>query len=211
MPGPDVIEASGSFIKHHEQYDEIWNTRHRSLDCVSCHDPHVSVWEEGGVTAGCESCHWDNAIALDTADPIVSGGANHAAYLPTGGGHAFMGDDDDYPASWTWEIECTDCHMAAATKSARADASGLLGDVATHLFAITTLDPDDEYGFIVGSAVETPVLPLEYACAGCHGDSAVQTASCRGCHGDTASDFTSLEEAANRLRAGTITIHDIED
>lgn len=203
VPGPEVIEASGDFIKHHEQYDELFNTRHRSLDCVSCHDPHVSVWE-GGVTAGCDSCHWQQDLAFMDDTPTVDEGLGHIAFMPTGAGHGNY--DGDYPESWA-QVECIDCHMPGTSKSARANGS--TGDVSTHLFAITSFDPDGEYTFIGDGAVETPAVPLERACARCHEDVGPLTASCRTCHSDAGGVFelTTLEEAVNAYRSGDLTIH----
>lgn len=55
------ILASGGFIKHHEQYDELISAGHNALSCTSCHDPHIGTRyghaEEGGITVTCESCH----------------------------------------------------------------------------------------------------------------------------------------------------------
>lgn len=35
-----TIPASGGFIRHHEQYNEILASPHAALDCVDCHNPH---------------------------------------------------------------------------------------------------------------------------------------------------------------------------
>jgi len=55
------VQASGDFIKHHEQYDEFIHTKHynnASMNCSSCHDPHKKViWSGDGVQTTCESCH----------------------------------------------------------------------------------------------------------------------------------------------------------
>jgi hypothetical protein len=228
-PGPEIIEASGGYIRHHEQYDEIWNTRHRSLACVSCHNPHESSFA-GGVVAGCESCHWDRAFALRTTLPVLDDGINHPGFIPSGASHgAFDDDNDEYPSSWR-AVECTECHMPNATRSARNIPDGNWADVSTHLFAITLFDPapvddggdgitfiDDDAG-----AVQTPALTLEYACAGCHqpedesedpvDDSAPILAGCRvnNCHGDLAGDIPTLDDVADDLRAGAITIHPVD-
>ena len=34
------IPASGGFIKHHEQYNELLQSPHKNMECVACHDPH---------------------------------------------------------------------------------------------------------------------------------------------------------------------------
>jgi len=56
-----TIAASGGFIKHHEQYDEMIAADHKELTCVVCHDPHVTVKheQEGGIIKECLECHSD--------------------------------------------------------------------------------------------------------------------------------------------------------
>ena len=53
------IAASGGFIKHHEQYDEMIAAGHKELSCVECHDPHVTVkhGQTGGIIIDCTECH----------------------------------------------------------------------------------------------------------------------------------------------------------
>jgi hypothetical protein len=59
------INASGGFVKHHEQWDEFVATKHgAALTCTDCHDPHKRViWDGDGITSTCESCH-PNQTAL---------------------------------------------------------------------------------------------------------------------------------------------------
>ena len=56
-----TIAASGGFIKHHEQYDEMIAAGHMDLSCVACHDPHVTVkhGQTGGIIKDCTECHQD--------------------------------------------------------------------------------------------------------------------------------------------------------
>jgi hypothetical protein len=55
------VQASGDFVKHHEQYDEFIHTTHyknMNMNCSSCHDPHKRViWSGDGIKTTCESCH----------------------------------------------------------------------------------------------------------------------------------------------------------
>jgi len=54
------INASGGFIKHHEQWDEFVTTAHYSggQTCLTCHDPHKrTIWDGDGITKNCNSCH----------------------------------------------------------------------------------------------------------------------------------------------------------
>jgi hypothetical protein len=57
------ILASGGFIRHHEQYDELISAGHSARSCIDCHDPHIGTRyghaASGGITVTCESCHAD--------------------------------------------------------------------------------------------------------------------------------------------------------
>jgi len=54
-----LIPAKGGFIRHHEQYNEFYNSVHaRFLNCDTCHDPHTKVhYGEDGITRLCSECH----------------------------------------------------------------------------------------------------------------------------------------------------------
>ena len=55
------ILASGGFIRHHEQYDELISAKHATRACIDCHEPHIGVKHgnaaAGGMQASCEDCH----------------------------------------------------------------------------------------------------------------------------------------------------------
>jgi len=53
------INASGGFIKHHEQWDEFTHTDHyEAMTCLTCHDPHKRViWDGDGIKMACGTCH----------------------------------------------------------------------------------------------------------------------------------------------------------
>ena len=59
-----TIAASGGFIKHHEQYDELISAGHMDLRCIDCHNPHISVQheQEGGIIKECTECHADITV-----------------------------------------------------------------------------------------------------------------------------------------------------
>jgi len=151
-PGESVIEASGGFIKHHEQYDEWYASPHNSTygpGCNDCHNPHASVKFDAtapgeGVTTSCASCHVDGSHA-DIASTTHGYGAT-----------------------------CVDCHMPDASKSAIANNIHD-GDVATHLFAINTsvngkadmFSPDLT---VVALTDGKAAVTLDFACYGCHQD-----------------------------------------
>jgi hypothetical protein len=137
-----TIPASGGFIRHHEQYNELLAGAHTggSMDvgCNDCHDPHVGVLYgndvAGGIVATCESCH---------PDQVANNSHNN---LPT----------------------CIDCHMPRATKSARANHR-FEGDVRTHLFAISTDTTANMFNADT-TFVDKGYVTLDFACYSCHTD-----------------------------------------
>jgi predicted CXXCH cytochrome family protein len=162
-PGETVIEAAGwpgdvvgdpNYIKHHEQYDEWYNSPHNTTygpDCNACHDPHSSVkfdatapGEGVSTTVTCIGCH-------------VEG--DHANIEPTSHHGA----------------TCNNCHMPDASKSAIAN-SAHAGDVSTHLWKINTsvngkvdMFSADGKTVIIGDDGYAAVT-LDFACYGCHKD-----------------------------------------
>jgi formate-dependent nitrite reductase cytochrome c552 subunit len=141
----DKIPASGGFIKHHEQWNEMYTTKHRSLDCVDCHDPHVGLHPDNpdraaAITSKCESCHYDEAQSFASSS------------LP----------------HYDNQLDCIDCHMPKAAKSAVGDLSTHTGDIHSHLWRIN-IDPSAEM-FTSDSAYANGYLTVEYTClkAGCH-------------------------------------------
>ncbi|MBW7882978.1 MAG: hypothetical protein H3C34_10130 [Caldilineaceae bacterium] len=100
------IDAKGGFIQHHEQYEELFESKKRVMRCVDCHDPHQTVkYAKGlGIKTACENCHFQNADYQKITD------RKHA--------------------------QCVDCHMPRVTKSAVGDLARFSGDIRTHLMAI---------------------------------------------------------------------------
>jgi len=160
-PGGDIIEAKFDtdtgvgYIKHHEQYDEWYNSAHNvsyGPGCNDCHDPHASVKYDGdtpgegvSTTVTCASCHVDGSHA-DIASTTHGYGAT-----------------------------CVDCHMPDASKSAIANNIHD-GDVSTHLWAINASGNGKAEMFNAeGTAVALDddghgAITLEFACYGCHKD-----------------------------------------
>ena len=137
------IAASGGFIKHHEQYDEMISGSHASKECIACHDPHASVKYDSqakgiGTTTECKDCH-DGA---KYADANIHNGAT-----------------------------CVDCHMGKASKSAIATNDGLNGDLKTHIFDINpAADGNTTFFSADGSKanVDGKGVPLNFICYTCH-------------------------------------------
>ena len=160
IPDEGTIEAGGwaagvgsaNYIKHHEQYDEWYNSPHNSLHgpgCNDCHDVHASTRFDAiapgtGVVKTCESCHVDG----DYADILT---ANHHG------------------------ADCVDCHMPDASKSAIAN-NDHNGDVMTHLWTINTsvngkadMFSVDGTSVVIDNGIAS--VTLDFACYGCHIDS----------------------------------------
>jgi len=147
----ESVNASKGFIKHHEQYEELFQSKHITIDCVVCHDPHAGVValrnaEEGTPTTRtqCENCHFQEAKYQDS---------------------------DVHPAV----AACIDCHMPRVTKSAVGNAEMFTGDIRTHLMAI---DATQIGQFSEDGSEALSQLGLDFACRSCHvegGSASVKT------------------------------------
>ncbi len=139
---PDTIPAGGGFIRHHEQYNEHLAGAHGSRDCVMCHNPHKkSEWSIKDDAQCGVSCHADKMESF----------AKTSMY--------------DYG------VECKDCHMPYATKSAQA-LGPHQGDLQTHIFFIDT-DPEAELFTEDGLFVNLDddgkaAVTMDFACQRCH-------------------------------------------
>lgn len=138
------IPASGGFIRHHEQWNEIFASKKRVMDCVDCHNPHQSAHyadpvlnPDKGIRSPCEDCHFKQAA--QQASPMMLA----------------MG------------VRCIDCHMPYITKSALGDAPTFTGDVRTHLFAINTDQTAQQFN--VAGDESNPYVTLDWSCNHCHG------------------------------------------
>ncbi len=137
----ESVNASGGFIQHHEQYEELFQSKHLTLECVDCHDPHTGVVQlrEAGVQTTrttCENCHWQQAEFQSTKAP-----------------HLALG------------VECIACHMPRITKSAVGDAAKFTGDLRTHIMAI---NPFQVGQFTEDGSASLSQISLDFACRHCH-------------------------------------------
>ncbi|MBI4790923.1 MAG: cytochrome c3 family protein [Chloroflexi bacterium] len=135
------IDAKPGFIDHHEQYEELYQSKHLSLKCVDCHNPHVGVVQlrqakQQTTRTLCENCHFKEARNQSAAHLAV-------------------------------KAECVDCHMPRLiASSSSVDASKFTGDVRVHMFAI---DPDATAQFTADGKFAISQISLDYACKSCHG------------------------------------------
>ncbi len=135
------VNAKGGFIEHHEQYEELYQSKHITISCVTCHDPHKGVNQlrqagEQTTRTQCQNCHFKQAQ--------VQNNASHAAM----------------------NVACIECHMPRLVKTAWGDAAKFTGDIRTHLMAI---DPNLLNTFTEEGALTTGQIGLDWACKHCHG------------------------------------------
>jgi hypothetical protein len=138
----EEVNASGGFIKHHEQYEELYQSKHLVLDCVDCHDPHAGViqlrkTDQPPTRTTCESCHFMEEKFQAVEDHLK-------------------------PAT---DVDCIDCHMPRVSKSALGNAAVFSGDLRTHVMAI---DPYQVGQFSEDGSVAYSQISLDFACKSCH-------------------------------------------
>lgn len=136
----ESVNASGGFIQHHEQYEELFQSKHAIIDCVQCHDPHTGVVQlrlagEQTTRTSCENCHFESAKYQDNESHVEN------------------------------DVQCIDCHMPRITKSAVGNADNFTGDIRTHLMAI---DVDQMGQFDADGKVALSQVSLDFACKHCH-------------------------------------------
>jgi len=151
-PGNRVL-VKGGFIRHHEQFDEMVNSVHGGLDCVSCHDPHSStVYDDvalgNGVRSQCTDCHNEDGV----------------------GGKDYINNN-----SHVVSVDCVSCHMPKAAKSARAE-NAYMGDIASHTWKLNPAAVDkstmwtSDGKFLAQDQFGHGVVTLDFACYRCHKD-----------------------------------------
>lgn len=134
------VDASGGLIKHHEQYEELFQGKHATLDCIQCHDPHIGVIQlrntnaEETTRTSCEDCHYKEA--------------------------------EDFKLEFHPK-NCLACHMPRVTKSAVGDPERFTGDIRTHLMAI---NPNQIEQFTEDGSESLSELGLNFACRNCHNE-----------------------------------------
>ena len=137
---PEAVNAQDGFIRHHEQYEELFQSKHIVLDCVICHDPHAGVVQlrqagEQTTRTQCENCHFRQAKYQQNEKHVALG------------------------------VDCVDCHMPRITKSAVGDADKFTGDIRTHMMGI---DPQQIGQFTEDGSEALSQVGLDFACRHCH-------------------------------------------
>lgn len=140
--GKIAVKANG-FGDHHEQFEELMASGpHSLLDCVTCHDPHRGT------------VYNESGIRRDCESCHGNKTVNHAP-----------------------GVECVDCHMPYQVESGD-HATAYEGDVRSHIFRLRTTpepraamyEPDGKHVALDGDGLAS--LTLDWACYGCHQDSA---------------------------------------
>ena len=139
----EEVDAKGGFIEHHEQYEELFQSKHITIDCVVCHDPHTGVEQlrqagEQTTRTQCENCHFKEAQNRKSMENVA----------------------------------CVDCHMPRIGKSAWGDAEKFTGDIRTHLMAIdpTQIEQFETVKAADGTEHQLSLSQagLNFACKSCH-------------------------------------------
>ncbi len=143
---PSVVDSSGGFIQHHEQYEELFQSKHIALSCTTCHDPHKGVFqgrnEKTATTkVECASCH-------------------------------FKYSRNQKSATMQSVVKCVECHMPRITKSAVGDAAKFTGDIRTHFFAI---DAEATAQFSADGKAAISQNSLAFSCKVCHREGGTAT------------------------------------
>ena len=136
----EQVNSEGGFILHHDQYQDLYQSKHRILDCVSCHNPHQGVVQlrmagEQTTRTRCEDCHFEQEMTQKNDRHINLG------------------------------ISCIQCHMPRIIQSAWGIPDQFAGDIRTHVVAI---DPDQVNQFSEDGTVAYPQISLDFACRHCH-------------------------------------------
>ncbi len=141
-----AVDAKGGFIEHHEQYEELFQSKHITLDCVTCHDPHTGVMQlrqagEPTTRAACENCHYQQA-QYQKSEVMLQ------------------------------VVNCIDCHMPRIAKSAWGNADKFTGDIRVHIMAI---DPTQVGQFSEDGKTALSQISLDFACKSCHVEGGMAT------------------------------------
>ncbi|RMF61190.1 MAG: T9SS C-terminal target domain-containing protein [Calditrichaeota bacterium] len=160
----NVIPASNGYIRHHEQFNEMKASKHGDgnapdLTCASCHDTHIPLLYPDAASPGLSGIKQDCETCHQGYEVLLNGQPKN--------------------------IECIDCHMPYASKSAvgTQEGNGWMGDVRTHIWLINT-DPvtrdsmfTPDGGQVKLDAEGHAKVTLDFVCLPCHQDKSVNWAA----------------------------------
>lgn len=145
--GLDQVETLNGFIDHHEQYQDLFQGKHATLDCVLCHDPHQGVKQLAEARlpttrTQCQECHFEQAKYQKNVK------------------HAAM------------NMQCIDCHMPKIIATAWGEPTRFMGDFRTHQVAIDPTLIEQTYTVQDDAGNEQTLahaqISLNSACRRCH-------------------------------------------
>jgi len=148
----EEVDAKGGFIEHHEQYEELFQSKHIALKCVDCHDPHQGVIQlrqaqkvdpSVKITrTQCDNCHFAQALYQNNEKHVAMG------------------------------VGCISCHMPRIVKTAQGEPARFTGDIRTHLMAINPEQIGQFYTVTLEDGTEKQYslsqIGLDFACRHCH-------------------------------------------
>ncbi len=153
----NTIDVKGGLIKHHEQYETLLASPHKSFNCSTCHEPHKGTkYDLGGYKEDvntCQVCHSTMEIKI----PEMA------------------------------DLECHTCHMPRASKSAvyvtinYPGGTVKQGDLRTHIFRLTTDTTwnifTDDGKWVRKDSLGNAYMTLDFACLTCHTDETMSWAA----------------------------------
>jgi hypothetical protein len=130
------VQAMGGFIDQRAQYNELLQSKHITLNCALCHDPHQGVVQlrqakKPTTRTQCVNCHYKEGEYQKNAQHVQI------------------------------SIDCIDCHMPRIEMNATGDLARFTGDTRAHLMAI---DPLQARQFSRDGQTSLSDVSLDFAC-----------------------------------------------
>jgi hypothetical protein len=93
----ESVNTSDGFIEHHEQYEELYQSKHIVIECVICHDPHTGVVqlrkaETQTTRTQCDNCHFKQKEINHASLPCVECHMPRSIKSAVGDKSKFTGD-----------------------------------------------------------------------------------------------------------------------
>ena len=162
-----MIPAADGFVSHGAQGNELKASGgHASFSCMTCHDPHRSVFYDGenAIRNECIVCHTDQGMALHEGKVLRA----ESGYIEV--------------------LACQSCHMPFATKTGsenlltvldfdgepRGENQARIADTRTHIFRINTDNVDYTAMFnsagdqVLRDSQGRAAVTVDFVCQRCH-------------------------------------------